>query len=165
MATGVDERGNPVPPEIIIGPVRVFPGRLSVCRTFGDGEAKNPKSGGNPNVVIAKPEIKSFRIDDSHDFVLLGCDGIFDKLSDEDSASCVWNEIKSNPDLGIHQGLGLGVESIMKNSLNRRSLDNVTVVLIAFSGLKKAIDRLSRDSDRNSNTSLTGSRNHSKSHF
>jgi len=32
--------GKPTIPEIIIGPVRVFPGRLSVCRTFGDYEAK-----------------------------------------------------------------------------------------------------------------------------
>lgn len=38
-------------PEIIIGPMRVFPGRLSVSRTFGDIEAKLPSKGGNPDVV------------------------------------------------------------------------------------------------------------------
>lgn len=42
------------------GPYRVLPGRLSVCRTFGDIEAKLPKYGGNPKVVISTPEIKSF---------------------------------------------------------------------------------------------------------
>jgi hypothetical protein len=30
----------------------------------------------------------------------------------------------------------------MKNSLNRRSLDNVTVVIVAFNGFKKAIEEL-----------------------
>ena len=71
-------------PEIIIGPIRVFPGRLSVSRTFGDTEAKITNKGGNPNVVISKPEIRSFKLDKGHDFVILGCDGIFDKLSDRD---------------------------------------------------------------------------------
>lgn len=68
-------------PEVILGPVRVAPGRLSVSRTFGDIEAKVEKRGGNPNVVIATPEIKSFQIEDLHDFIVLACDGIFDKLS------------------------------------------------------------------------------------
>jgi protein phosphatase 2C family protein 2/3 len=49
----------------------VLPGRLSVCRTFGDLEAKIEKRGGNPNVVIAVPDIKSFRITNEHDFIVL----------------------------------------------------------------------------------------------
>ena len=57
--------------EIIIGPQRVLPGRLSVCRTFGDIDAKIEKRGGNPNVVVAVPEIKSFRITDEHDFIVI----------------------------------------------------------------------------------------------
>ena len=39
----------------------MLPGRLSVCRTFGDPEAKLEYRGGNPNVVKAEPEIKTFR--------------------------------------------------------------------------------------------------------
>lgn len=62
----------------------MFPGRLSVSRTFGDVEAKLEKYGGNPNVVISEPEIKSFKIIDDHDFIVLASDGIFDKLSSRD---------------------------------------------------------------------------------
>jgi len=57
----------------MLGPYRVLPGRLSVARTFGDIEAKFLKFGGNPSVVIAVPEIKSFKIDRKHDFIILGC--------------------------------------------------------------------------------------------
>jgi protein phosphatase PTC2/3 len=64
-----------------LGPLRVYPGRLSVSRTFGDIEAKMEELGGNPNVVICEPEIKSFKIQEEHDFIVLACDGIFDKLS------------------------------------------------------------------------------------
>ena len=54
-----------------IGPCRVVPGRLSVSRTFGDPEAKLVKYGGNPNVVISEPEIKSFKITPEHDFIVM----------------------------------------------------------------------------------------------
>jgi protein phosphatase 2C family protein 2/3 len=44
----------------MFGPWRINPGKLSVSRSFGDIEAKIPKFGGNPNVLIAKPEITYF---------------------------------------------------------------------------------------------------------
>lgn len=59
-------------PQVLLGPPRVKPGRLSVSRTFGDIEAKVPAYGGNPNVVIAVPEIVEFKIKDKYDFILLG---------------------------------------------------------------------------------------------
>jgi protein phosphatase 2C family protein 2/3 len=64
--------------------MRVYPRRLSVSRSFGDVDAKLEKFGGNPNVLIATPEIKAFKIKKEHDFVLLGCDGIFDRLSNKE---------------------------------------------------------------------------------
>jgi protein phosphatase 2C family protein 2/3 len=67
-----------------VGPLRVLPGRLSVSRTFGDAEAKLTKFGGNPNVVIPFPEIKSFRITKEHDFIVLASDGIYDKFNNRD---------------------------------------------------------------------------------
>jgi protein phosphatase 2C family protein 2/3 len=79
-----------------------LPGRLSVSRTFGDLEAKIAKRGGNPNVVVATPEIKTFKIHDEYDFIVLGCDGIFDKLSDKETIACVWNGVKDNNQNTVH---------------------------------------------------------------
>ena len=59
----------------IIGPLRVFPGRLSTTRTFGDFEAKTSSS----KVVICEPEITSFEIDD-HDFIVIASDGLWDRI-------------------------------------------------------------------------------------
>ena len=73
-----------------MGPIRVLPGRLSVCRTFGDPDAKLEYRGGNPNVVTAEPEIKTFQISGDHDFIALASDGIFDKLSDKEIGTSVW---------------------------------------------------------------------------
>jgi protein phosphatase PTC2/3 len=65
-----------------------------VCRTFGDVEAKMRRFGGNPNVVVCVPEIKAFKIEENeHDFVILGCDGIFDRLDNKDCIQAVWNSV------------------------------------------------------------------------
>ena len=77
----------------MLGPHRVLPGRLSVSRTFGDTEAKLQKYGGNPKVVVPEPEIQCFKIRENFDFILLGCDGIFDKLTSADVNKRVWRYI------------------------------------------------------------------------
>lgn len=58
--------------ECILGPHRVFPGRLSVSRAFGDIEAKLPRFGGNMQVIVSVPEIRVFEITDDMDYILLG---------------------------------------------------------------------------------------------
>ena len=75
------------------GPLRVFPGRLSVSKTFGDIEAKRPKYGGNPNVIVCEPDIKSFKIQDNFDFIMIGCDGIFERLNNRDCIDAIWERV------------------------------------------------------------------------
>jgi len=48
--------------QTLSGPFRVEPGRLSVSRTIGDIEAKDPRYGGAHGIVIPTPEIRSFKI-------------------------------------------------------------------------------------------------------
>lgn len=126
------------------GPVRVYPGRLSVSRSFGDVEAKLERFGGNPNVLIATPEIKAFKVKREHDFIVMGCDGIFDRLSNKECIAAVWNGARDLPKYNpttssIHQFAGIAVDYIIKNSMLRRTLDNVTVLVIAFKSLKTTI--------------------------
>jgi serine/threonine protein phosphatase PrpC len=52
---------------------------LSVSRTIGDIEAKDPRYGGNPKCVIPTPDIRVFKIKSNYDFIILGCDGVFEK--------------------------------------------------------------------------------------
>ena len=84
--------------------------------------------------MIAAPEIKKFDIEANHDFIILGCDGIFDKMSNEDCVKTVWTSLQQNPKSDIHQALGIGTQSILDNTLHRKSLDNVTAVIIALDG-------------------------------
>eukprot|EP00831_Metopus_contortus_P010745 TRINITY_DN14204_c0_g1_i2.p1 TRINITY_DN14204_c0_g1~~TRINITY_DN14204_c0_g1_i2.p1 ORF type:complete len:202 (-),score=36.05 TRINITY_DN14204_c0_g1_i2:143-748(-) len=79
----------------------------------------------------------TWEIAPNHDYVVLGSDGIFDKLSNKDVIQCVLNTIKE-PLLAksVHHECGLAVECIIKNSLLRKSFDNVTILMVAFKNFK-----------------------------
>lgn len=135
---------------MLIGPKRVLPGRLSVSRTFGDPEAKLELLGGNHKVVIAEPDIKSFKVLPTHDFIVLASDGIYDKLSNKDIMQCVINTVDQSKNSSmIDEICGKAIECIAKNALLRKSLDNVTVVMIAFSHFKTFVkERLAARHER-----------------
>ena len=117
-----------------------MPGRLSVSRTFGDIEAKKPELGGNPNVVIAIPDIKMFKVKDSHDWIILAWDGIFDKMTNKDWVDTVWQTVRKTQG-NIHKVTGECVEMILKTSVANRTIDNITVVMVTFKNLRKALSK------------------------
>ena len=135
-------------PGVIIGPHRVVPGHLSVSRTFGDPLAKLVKFGGKPGIVIASPDIFSFKITPSHDFLVLGCDGIYDELSSQEVIDCVWNST-SNAKGTFKNLCENAAESINKRALQKRSLDNVTSLIIAFENFQRIINEKRKEDDKN----------------
>jgi len=129
--------------EIVNGPYRVFPGRLSVSRTFGDFEAKMPKYGGNPNVVIVEPEIHEIPVDSTSDFILLGCDGVFDKFTTEDLVTRVWDSSGERSLRGTYHDIAAGVvEGIFEDTFQRKAWDNITVILVCFKNMFNSLAKL-----------------------
>lgn len=51
--------------------------------------AKLERYGGNPNCIVATPEISVFSLTAETDFILLGSDGIFDHLENKQIKSVV----------------------------------------------------------------------------
>ena len=130
------------PNQQILGPYRILPGRLSVCRSFGDFEAKVVEYGGNPEVLIANPEIRAFKIHSEYDFILMASDGIFDKLNNREVVQCVLAGINQRLVADVHRMCGAGVESVMVSALNKRTMDNISVVIIALEGLANRAKKL-----------------------
>ena len=123
-------------------PWRVLPGRLSVSRTFGDIEAKTEKYGGKKGVIIPMPDIYEIELDNEFDFMVIGCDGIFDVLNNEELFE-IWNialnECKNNTnnsekndDIDIHYLCGKFAEFIIKSALAKNSFDNVSCIVVVF---------------------------------
>lgn len=140
----MDEQTRQLRDQIMLGPLRIFPGRLSVSRAFGDIEAKRKKFGGNPNVLTSNPDIICSKIEDQYDFILLGCDGIFDKLTDQQVIKAVWESARKrfkNRDTSIHLISGAVVETVLKLSVEQKTADNITVVMVCFKNFKKSLKR------------------------
>ena len=118
---------------------RIIPGRLAVSRAFGDVDAKVKELGGNPNVLIAVPEIKSFTVKANIDFICIGSDGIFDRLSNQDVVELVWDKSLSFNENDPLCRVCRGVERVINEAMSRMSYDNVTLLCVAFDGFVNAL--------------------------
>jgi protein phosphatase 2C family protein 2/3 len=125
--------------ENITGPLRVIPGKLSISRALGDIEAKHPDLGGNPNVIIALPEIKYFDINPNNDFILIGCDGLFDKMKNKEIIDFIWkiNNVRTKD---IHNTCGILVEKLVKETIIKKSTDNITAIFISLKENLNGVD-------------------------
>ena len=116
----------------------VSPGRLSVSRAFGDIKAKDGNYGGNRNVIICLPDITEIILDDNYNFIIIGCDGIFDVLNNEELLECiniVIKEKKINININneeIHQLCGDIADMIVKSALEKYSFDNLSCIVIGL---------------------------------
>ena len=121
----------------VVGPLRVSPGKLSVSRTIGDIEAKDPKFGGNPNVIISIPEIKYFDNTDKNDFILIFFFFFYEKLKNKDIIDCIWNEIKNKKFSDIHNMAGYSIEKLINKCIMQDSTDNLTAIMICLKNYEK----------------------------
>ena len=150
--------------KILVGPYRVFPGKLSVSRTVGDAEGKIEALGGNPNVIVPIPDIFFFDLEkDDVDFFILGCDGIYDQLYSKDVFKCAWMILNNNLELykknifdteiencfkgnygnkiNMNTTSGNIVDLILKASMIRKSFDNVTCLFISFKNFFENLEK------------------------
>lgn len=115
------------------GPFRVDPGGLSVSRTIGDWPAKDASRNGNPNCVVPHPDVFELELNTRSDFMVIACDGIFDVVSNEEVVAGVWETLcKWTKVKGLKEACRLASEFVMKMSFDKKSMDNVTVIVIAF---------------------------------
>ena len=66
-----------------------------MTRTFGDIEAKHNEFGGKEGIVVSEPDITEIKNGgEDIDFILIGSDGVFDKLTNESISEIIWSSIK-----------------------------------------------------------------------
>ncbi len=78
--------------------------------------------------------------------MILGCDGVFDRLSNRDVLELSWetihnhaSEVGSNQSNSIFQLSGLVTDKILIQSAIEKSSDNLTIVMIAFKNLESSL--------------------------
>lgn len=99
-------------------------GSLAVSRALGDIDFKQPHNKSGGNWVIATPFIKTIQLTEDDEFVVIACDGLWDRLTYQDAVDLVAKARKTgkNP--------LEAADIIVKESLVRGSLDNITAIVI-----------------------------------
>lgn len=137
-APKIDGEPDPAMADIKL-PWRVLPGRLSVSRTFGDIAAKYKDLEGIPGVISAEPDVFEIKIDDDLDFVILACDGVFDRLENEFIVDLVWSEVRKHVFPDLHTACEYMIHLIFRHSVQKLSYDNISIIFLAFKGFSENV--------------------------
>ena len=119
---------------------RVYPSDLAVMRTIGDIKAKKKEFGGIPGTIINIPEVYIFDINSSDDFIVMGCDGIFDDLSNQEIVNAAWTVFKhraTEKNYDIHELTQEACDLVIKFGLEKQTTDNLSCIIIGLEGLEK----------------------------
>jgi serine/threonine protein phosphatase PrpC len=119
---------------------REYPSDLAVMRTIGDVKVKNKDYGGKPGTIISTPEIFIYDISSTDDFIVMGCDGIFDDLSNQDVVDAAWyiyNNRSKAKNYDIHELSQEACDMIIKYGLEKETSDNLSCIIIGLEGLEK----------------------------
>ena len=118
---------------------RVYPSDLAVMRTIGDIKAKKKEYGGNPGTIINKPDIFVCDINSNDDFIIMGCDGIFDDLSNQEIINAAWMVFKNrgkDKNYNIHELSQEACDLIIKYALEKQTTDNLSCIIIGLEGIE-----------------------------
>ena len=111
-------------------------GNLNLTRGFGDLEYKQNKNlKPEEQMITANPDIKIIDYDKDIDFVIIGCDGIWDCLSNQSACEFVAKRLKNTPDIKISKIIEEMLDEIVAKDLYNDSgvgCDNMTCIVIAF---------------------------------
>ncbi len=111
-------------------------GNLNLTRGFGDLEYKQNKNlKPEEQMITANPDIKVVDFTNDMDFVIIGCDGIWDCLKNQEACDFVKERLKKNPDIKISKIIEEMLDSIVAKDLYNDTgvgCDNMTCIVIVF---------------------------------
>eukprot|EP01120_Amphizonella_sp_Union-15-10_P005842 TRINITY_DN1787_c0_g1_i1.p1 TRINITY_DN1787_c0_g1~~TRINITY_DN1787_c0_g1_i1.p1 ORF type:complete len:605 (-),score=124.91 TRINITY_DN1787_c0_g1_i1:91-1836(-) len=119
-------------------------GKLAVSRAFGDIEFKDEETL-DAKWVTAEPDVLEFDIDDETEFLILACDGLWDKLSNEDAVRIVRRRLNNEQDIKTT------VQDLVNYAYESGSTDNISAIVVSFRPKKKTRKVKSARSNKESN--------------
>uniref|UniRef100_A0A2P2LSI6 protein-serine/threonine phosphatase n=1 Tax=Rhizophora mucronata TaxID=61149 RepID=A0A2P2LSI6_RHIMU len=100
-------------------------GQLSVARALGDWHIKGTKSSKSP--LSAEPDLEEVELTEEDEFLIMGCDGLWDVMSSQCAVTMARKELM------MHNDPESCSRVLVKEALQRNTCDNLTVVVICFS--------------------------------
>lgn len=99
-------------------------GVLSLSRALGDWDLKQPK--GSPSPLIADPELRQIILTEDDEFLIIGCDGIWDVMSSQHAVDLVRRGLRR------HNSPDECARELAKAALHLETFDNLTVIVVGL---------------------------------
>jgi len=104
------------------------PRGLAVSRAFGDMDWKVPTM-----LVESSPDVMSVELNSRDEFVIVGCDGVWDVLQNQDAVDIARRHVSGmKKEIGGDEAAAAAAQEIATRALGLGSMDNVTVVVMGF---------------------------------
>ncbi|XP_047158425.1 probable protein phosphatase 2C 47 isoform X1 [Vigna umbellata] len=100
-------------------------GQLSVARALGDWHIKGSKGSKSP--LSSEPELEEIVLTEEDEFLIMGCDGLWDVMSSQCAVTMVRREMMQ------HNDPNKCAKVLVTEALQRNTCDNLTVVIVSFS--------------------------------
>ncbi|CAA3000204.1 probable protein phosphatase 2C 27 [Olea europaea var. sylvestris] len=100
-------------------------GQLSVARALGDWHMKGPKGSACP--LSSEPELQETLLTEDDEFLIMGCDGLWDVMSSQFAVTMARKELM------LHNDPERCSRELVREALKRNTCDNLTVIIICFS--------------------------------
>eukprot|EP00831_Metopus_contortus_P040468 TRINITY_DN3170_c0_g1_i10.p1 TRINITY_DN3170_c0_g1~~TRINITY_DN3170_c0_g1_i10.p1 ORF type:complete len:174 (+),score=40.08 TRINITY_DN3170_c0_g1_i10:79-600(+) len=109
---------------------------LNLSRSLGDLQYKKRKDlPPEAQMITADPEFHTQKISPTFDFIVMGCDGIYETMNSKEIVSFFYSEMEKNPE----EKLSKHVENFLDKSLSPNfastsglGCDNMSCILIQF---------------------------------
>ncbi|KAI3947821.1 hypothetical protein MKX01_034486 [Papaver californicum] len=100
-------------------------GQLSVARALGDWHMKGPKGIACP--LSAEPELQEIILTEEDEFLIMGCDGLWDVISSQCAVTIVRRQLM------LHNDPEKCAIELVNEALKWKAWDNLTVIVVCFS--------------------------------
>eukprot|EP00340_Litonotus_pictus_P005593 CAMPEP_0170515582 /NCGR_PEP_ID=MMETSP0209-20121228/1993_1 /TAXON_ID=665100 ORGANISM="Litonotus pictus, Strain P1" /NCGR_SAMPLE_ID=MMETSP0209 /ASSEMBLY_ACC=CAM_ASM_000301 /LENGTH=289 /DNA_ID=CAMNT_0010800137 /DNA_START=161 /DNA_END=1031 /DNA_ORIENTATION=+ len=115
-------------------------GNLNLSRSLGDLEYKqNKQKSPEEQMITAAPEITTSSLSDV-DFIFIGCDGVYDCLTNQEICDFINSRFKKNPNIKLGKILEEMLDQILAPDIYTETgvgCDNMSSILIVFKKGKK----------------------------
>jgi len=99
-------------------------GVLSVTRALGDWDLKTPDASASP--LIAEPEFQQATLTEDDEFLIMGCDGIWDVMTSQHAVSLVRQGLRQ------HDDPARCARELVMEAKRLETADNLTVIVVCF---------------------------------
>ncbi|XP_073266813.1 probable protein phosphatase 2C 13 isoform X1 [Populus alba] len=120
----VEELGGRVEGEYLVDVSQDHKPSLSVTRALGDWDFK--LRAGSTSPLTAEPEVQQFMLTEADEFLIIGCDGIWDVMSSQHAVSLVRRGLR------LHDDPEHSARELVMEASRLHSADNLTAVVVCF---------------------------------